>query len=635
MLNNEEILSNLRNIFLQETLVIFAEIEKVLLNIQQASDRSEQFSILCRIFQSLKSSAASIGFTELSQFANKVEEILVVFKINPSLCEARHLNLLVECCDMLKKWLYALNLDPKYDFRVDVLDAKLKNTISELDLAASNLQIIPENTAKDLPESAKLGDLLIVLGNASAGDIVWASEEQKKWQQKNSNKKLGEVLVEKGVCKAVEIERALKIQTILRESIQDKTNPNKDGRNQSVKIDTDRIENILNLVGELVVIKSQIMQDPILKNLREQKISALLLLLDKTVRELQENSLALRMTSLKSTFMKVQRTVRELSERLNKTVELNFYGDETELDRGIVELLTDPLMHICRNSIDHGFEHIEDRIKLGKPEKAKLSLSAGRQGGRIYIDITDDGRGIDKEKVFAKAKQQNLLPQDAQIDKYPDKNIYEFLFIPGFSTAEQVTEVSGRGVGMDVVRNNLEKMKGSIEINSKINEGTHIRLWIPLTMAITDAMLLQVCGNTYVLPTEVICELIHPEDVKIYSKADIKSTINVRGSILPLIKLKNALGLEEHPSDIANNSKEVIIVVEENKFKVALMVDAVLGQSQVVVKGLSSALSGSRGIGGAAILGDGKVGLILDIGELVHHKNHSNYLEFNQINRIK
>jgi two-component system chemotaxis sensor kinase CheA len=380
---------------------------------------------------------------------------------------------------------------------------------------------------------------------------------------------------------------------------------------QNVKVDTRKLDNLVDIVGELVIVQSIIQEDPALQRLVDERLGRNLAQLKRITTDLQRNAMAMRMTPIRPTFQKMSRLVRDLSRKSGKTIDLALSGEDTELDRKVVEDINDPLMHMVRNSVDHGIEPSERRQAAGKPAQARVSLSAYHEGGNIVIAIADDGAGLNTDRIRAKAVSQGLITEDQALS---NAEIHELIFRPGFSTAEQVTEISGRGVGMDVVRRNIEALRGRIEIQSTPGEGTTFLIKLPLTLAILEGLLLRTGEQRFVLPTFCIRESLRPTRDQVHSFQGRRRVIQVRDSLLPMIHLSELFGA----SDMLPEPWEAtVVVIDDNGRRMALMVDELLGKQEVVIKALGSAFAHVRGIAGGAILGDGRVGLILDAGGLV------------------
>jgi two-component system chemotaxis sensor kinase CheA len=373
-----------------------------------------------------------------------------------------------------------------------------------------------------------------------------------------------------------------------------------------VKIDAERVDSVLNLVGELVVLKSQLINRAESYS-NDQSFVQLVGLVDKAVRELQDRTLSMRLTPLKSLFLKTQRVIRDLAVKLDKPVDFVMEGEETEIDRSMVEALSDPLLHLARNALDHGIENAERRSSSGKAAKGSIHLKAGYQGGRIVIELRDDGGGLNSKKIAAKAVEKGILsPQAAE--SMAETQIHQLIFAAGFSTAEKVTEVSGRGVGMDVVRTQVEKLKGHIDLESTEGRGTTIRISLPLTTSILDGMVISVGKQTFILPMECIIELANLKVsslVPLFGERD-GLVWHHRGKVFPVVDLRERFGNLTRSDDCR------VALIDTGTRPVALLVDGLLGQSQVVLKPLDESVRTCKGLSGAAILGDGRVALVID-----------------------
>jgi two-component system chemotaxis sensor kinase CheA len=384
-----------------------------------------------------------------------------------------------------------------------------------------------------------------------------------------------------------------------------------DESRQTVKVDTRKLDNLVDIVGELVIVQSIIQEDPALQRLVDERLSRNLGQLKRITTDLQRNAMAMRMTPIRPTFQKMSRLVRDLSRKNGKTIDLVLAGEDTELDRKVVEDINDPLMHMVRNSVDHGIEMPDARRASGKPAQARVSLSAYHEGGSIVIAIADDGAGLNTERIRAKAVAQGLIADD---DTMSAAEIHELIFRPGFSTAEKVTEISGRGVGMDVVRRNIEALRGRIEIHSTPGQGTTFLIKLPLTLAILEGLLLRTGEERFVLPTFCVRESLRPAREQVHSFQGRRRVIQVRDSLLPMIHLSELFG---ETGAVPEPWEATVVVIDDNGRRIALLVDELLGKQEVVIKSLGTAFTHVRGVAGGAILGDGRIGLILDAGGLV------------------
>lgn len=383
---------------------------------------------------------------------------------------------------------------------------------------------------------------------------------------------------------------------------------------QTVKVSTNRMDNLVTMVGELVIAQQMVVQDVAAAASNGHPVHRTLNHMGKMIRDLQEVSMSLRMVNLKSTFQKMTRLVRDVSQKAGKQIEVFTEGEDVELDRNVVEAITDPLVHMIRNSCDHGVEGAEERKANGKPAQGSVTLRAYHAGGSIVIEIADDGRGLRREKLLAKAKAKGIIPADTDERAMPDSEVFALIFLPGFSTAEKVTDISGRGVGMDVVRRNIEALRGKIEIRSTPGEGTTFLLRLPLTMAIIDGMVVRVGKQRYVLPTLSIQQSFRPREQDVKTAAGVGEMVKVRGSMLPIYRLNRVLELGEGRQNI---SDALLVVMEADDARFCLMVDEIIGQHQVVIKTLTQTGQKLRGVSGGAILGDGRVALILDVAQVV------------------
>lgn len=395
--------------------------------------------------------------------------------------------------------------------------------------------------------------------------------------------------------------------------------------NSSIKVDTARVDSVLDAVGELVVLKNQLVHDDAVRGGNNVRLAAIVDQLDKTVRELYDKTLSIRMTPLKSLFLKIQRIVRDVSLTLNKPVDLQLVGEETEVERTVFELLGDPLVHLVRNAMDHGIEKPEIRAEKGKPTTAKVVVQAKQSGGSVLIEIVDDGGGINRAKVIKKAQEKGLIAAGTDVDSMPDEQVYQFIFAPGFSTADKVSDLSGRGVGLDVVKSNLERINGKIDIKSKPDVGTTFRLSIPLSTAITDGIVVAIENSKYIMPIHSIREIVRvvPQDFTNISKAG--RVVKIREILMPVIDIRKTIGkinweqlesakyqVDAHRNSLrARREESMLIIIESMYGMMALPVDDVIGQAQVVVKALTTGHDIPE-VAGAAIMGDGRTVLILD-----------------------
>lgn len=393
------------------------------------------------------------------------------------------------------------------------------------------------------------------------------------------------------------------------------------GNVTSIRVDIDKVDTLINMVGEMVIIQAMLaMQTRDLHPQEHAGIMAGIAELTAHTRDLQEAVMAVRMQPVKSIFSRMPRLVRDLSSQLGKDIRLQTSGETTEVDKTIIEQLSDPLNHMIRNALDHGLETPQERLAAGKPAQGTVHLSAFHRGGRIIIELRDDGRGIDRARVLKKAQEKGLVARDATLS---ESEIDHLIFAPGFSTAEQVTSISGRGVGMDVVRRNIESIGGTVSLRNTPGEGTQFSISLPLTLAILDGMIVRVASEFYIIPIAHIIETLCPRAGEIREIADGQCVLNVRGEFVPVMRLSQ---LFQVPGADSAAARPLVVLVENGDEQMGLVVDELVGQQQVVIKSLEENSDPVAGISGATILGDGKVSLILDIAGLkqinIYTPNH-------------
>jgi len=466
------------------------------------------------------------------------------------------------------------------------LDKALKNKNRKIgEILVDEGITTPDKIEETVREQKPLGEMLIKKGEITESQLEKALKEQ--------GRKTGEVLVQDGATSPDKIDSALQRQTKL--------------RSMTVKVDTDKLDNLFDLVGELVIANTLISGEMKSTN-NNNGSSKNLSQLNKITKDIQDQVMSMRMVSLKQTFQKMSRLSRDVSLQAGKKVKLQISGEDTELDKNVIEEIADPLVHILRNSIDHGIEPENERVAKGKPKEGTVRLSAFHRGGNIIIEIEDDGNGLQKDKILKKAIEKGLIDDQAELS---DNQIYRLIFSPGFSTAEKVTNISGRGVGMDVVTKNIEKLRGKVEVTSHEGKGTLFTIKLPLTLAIIDGIVVKVGDATYIIPTTSIEESIRPKQEEINTVKEKGEVINRRGNLFPLVRLHKVYNINTTKT---NPWEAIVIIVESEEGRFSLLVDELLGQQQVVIKNLGERFKNVKGVSGGAILGDGKIGLILDVG---------------------
>jgi two-component system chemotaxis sensor kinase CheA len=451
-----------------------------------------------------------------------------------------------------------------------------------------------------LPEDAtRLGELLVGSGALTPQELEKALHEQRiNTELKRSASLLGEILVEQR-----SVEPAL-VQAALSKQSQIQAHKSKEGR--SVRVDADKLDELINLVGELVIAGAGASQ--LAQRCQNDALQQATSVVSGLVEDIRDSALRLRMVPIGGTFNRFQRVVRDVSLELGKYIDLQISGTDTELDKTVVEKIGDPLMHLIRNAMDHGIESPEVRLAAGKPAKGRLSLNAYHDSGSIVIEIADDGAGLDRERILQKALERGLL---APIATPSDQDIYNLIFEPGFSTAAAVTSLSGRGVGMDVVKRNITALRGSVDLDSQAGQGTRVRIRLPLTLAIIDGFLVGVGQASYVVPLDMVQECLELTEEDRQATRE-RNYLNLRGTVLPLVYLR-----DQFNAGGRSGRRENVVVVRCGGQKAGLVVDELQGEFQTVIKPLGKLFSALRGISGSTILGSGSVALILDVPTLV------------------
>jgi two-component system chemotaxis sensor kinase CheA len=456
-----------------------------------------------------------------------------------------------------------------------------------------------------LPERpGRLGEILVRCGSVTARELAAALDQQQEasgWQANTqaATAPLGAILVGQGTVEPEVVAAALHKQR--QDKRAGRAGEAKPAEARTVRVDADKLDHLINLVGELIIAGAS--ANLIARRVHNAELQESTSRLSTLVEEVRDSALQLRMVKIGATFNRFQRVVHDVSRELGKDIGLVVNGEDAELDKTVVEKIGDPLMHLVRNAIDHGIEPAEQRRAAGKPERGTVRLNAYHDSGSIVIEVSDDGGGLKKERIFAKAVERGLVEADR---KLTDSEIYALIFEPGFSTAEQVTNLSGRGVGMDVVKRNINALRGSVGIDSAEGKGTVVTVRLPLTLAIIDGFLVGLGKSTYVIPLDTIEECIE------FAAEPGHDYANLRGQVLPFVRLRDMFGVQG-----AAGRRESIVVLKHAGQRAGLVVDALLGEFQTVIKPLSPVFSGVRCISGSTILGSGEVALILDVAALL------------------
>lgn len=575
--------------FVAESLENLSTIEVKLMDLEQDPSDLDTINAIFRPFHTVKGVSGFLNFNKINKLAHISENLLDKARNGALSIEGEVIDVILESVDILKKMIE--NVQATLD----------TGTPLEGDIDTGQLIVRIEHfLTRSVGEDKKLlGEILVDKGAISETDLKDAIDVQKK----KDGKKLGEILLEKKKVETKEVVSALREQK-------------KSGQPAAhhVKVDAGKLDNIVDMVGELAIAQSMLRQNELIMTSKDRKLDQINNQLNMITSALQKTAMSLRMVPIKNTFQKMLRLVRDQAKKAGKEVQLVMSGEDTEIDRNMVEEIYEPMVHIIRNSIDHGLELPQEREAANKPKQGYIYLRAYHKGGDIVIEIEDDGQGLNREKIRKKAVSSGLIKEG---EKLTEGEINNLIFHPGFSTAEKITDVSGRGVGMDVVKNKIiEKLRGRVEIQSSPGKGTTIFIRLPLTLAIINGMVVRVNGEKYIIPTLAVQESFRPKKTECHTVKRKGEVIMFRDSLVPLIRLDQLLALNGNDSSGEMDKapwERLVVVVENQERRRCLLVDELLGQEEVVIKSLGKGLTDVKGIAGGAIMGDGRVGLILDI----------------------
>lgn len=654
-------LSQFSQAFFVEAIELLAQMEQLLLEIDVASPDSEQLNAIFRAAHSIKGGAATFGFTALTETTHLLENLLDRARHGQLRLSGPMIDAFLETKDALLEQLnaYQAGKEPE-PARVAQICAVLQ-------------QLALENSGGDKPGAAPVaapapapvaapaaapGTLCIRLSGLSDSECDLLADELgnlgKVASRTRTNDQLTVMLettcepddiiavccfvidesqidiargaaaeaapapalpaAEPAVAQPAESAKpqAAAVASPVASPVAQAAQPAAQGgkESSSIRVDVEKVDQLINLVGELVITQSMLTQAAtMLDPVAYERFLSGLGHLERNARDLQESVMSIRMMPMDYVFSRFPRVIRDVSAKLGKQVRLDTFGKETELDKGLIERIVDPLTHLVRNSLDHGIETPDVRLAKGKDATGQLLLSAQHHGGNIVIEVSDDGAGLNREKILAKAIQQGLPVNESM----PDEEVWQLIFAPGFSTAEQITDISGRGVGMDVVKRNIQEMGGHVEIHSRGGHGTTTRIVLPLTLAILNGMSVKVGNEAYILPLSYVIESLQPLPDHLHSITSDGHVIKVRGEYLPLIELHRVFDVAAAQ---VNPTQGILVIVQADDTRFALMVDELLGQHQVVVKNLETNYRKVPGISAATILGDGSVAFIIDVAAM-------------------
>ncbi len=587
--------------FYQESEEGLTNADQILLSVEQNGADLENVNALFRVFHTIKGVAGFLELKEVSSLAHTTETMLNQVRQGKLELDGSVLDLTFDSVGLMRrmtKELYA-SVEKRAGFSET---PELPTLLDRLNAVIQG-RVLPAPVIMDVPPGLKLGEILTRAPTHLPTDVLSEALEA----QKDTGRLLGEELVAMGALEAKQVGAAIRSQKVA--DAKEAAAKIK----ETVKVDIDRVDSLVEMIGELVIVESMVVNAEEIAAITQPRVRNYLSQLGKLTRDLQDVGMRMRMVPVRGVFQKMARMVRDLSRKKGVQIRFELDGEGTEMDRSMVEQISDPLVHMIRNAVDHGMESREVRIASEKEVTGLIKLSAYHEGGSIVIELADDGAGLNREAILRKAKEQGLVSDK---DVLSDNEVYNLIFAPGFSTAKQVTEISGRGVGMDVVKRNVEAMRGRVSISTVPGRGTTFKMVLPLTLAIIEGMLVAVGGERYIIPTLSVIESMVLQRNMYFSFAGAHELINVRGEILPLVRLSSIFEVADAKTDLSDG---LVVIVEGVGTRFGIFIDDVVTQQQVVIKSLGDRLKDVKGQSGAAILGDGSVGLILDVNGIVEY----------------
>lgn len=580
-LNEEDL--DLITSFVMESQESLEAVEVSLIDLEQAPDDAENINTIFRAFHTIKGVSGFLNFFNINKLAHYAENLLESIRSGDIIIDQPVVDIILASVDILKQLIQGVADGIQNNSSLDVgIDINpLIQRIEEVAVNGNRFTFKP------------IGTILVQRGDLTSELLQKGLEKQ----YLEPDKKLGQILIDEKSVTPAQVEAALNDQKkTLRSHLI-----------SQVKVDTQKLDNLMDLTGELVIAQTMLKQYFAALAVKDQKLNHNLGRLNQITSSLQATAMSMRMVPIKATFQRMLRLVRNLSQTTGKKVRLVMNGEETQIDRNVVEELYEPMVHMIRNSVDHGIEMPEDRLSAGKDPAGQISLKACHKGGNIIVEICDDGRGLDKCGIIRRAKACGLITDEESLS---DRELFNLIFHPGFSTAKKVSDISGRGVGMDVVKKTIETLKGRIEVRSRPGKGSTFIISLPLTLAILDGIIVRVGPERYVIPALSVVESFRPAENDYSTFKDRGEMILFRGKLIRLVRLNRIFNLK--CSDV-DPWKALVVVAEYENHQIALLLDELLGKEEVVIKSLGDVFKAVNGITGGAILGDGRVGLILDI----------------------
>ena len=594
----------LLNEFCNEGKDLLSQVEQGVLVLEEDPAHRETLNQVFRAFHTFKGGAGFLGLEPIKDLAHNLESLLDAARQNSLVIDKHVINLILAGGDTLRQFVDGIEQTIRSDNKIAPIIVPTRGLIERV---RSTLDGNPGEVTVEKP----------------SGTSVLAIEPPSEPASEPINQPASEPADEaKIIAPIAKIKKPIPTLPKEIEEPQPKPSPKPKATNLSnfVKIDTQKLDALIDLVGELVIAKSMVVEHPVVAGQQSEELSRELRQLSRIATDLQRNAMSLRMVPIRTTFQKMNRLVRDLANSQNKQICLVTKGEDTELDRNIVEALAEPMIHMLRNSIDHGIERPAEREGLGKSAEGKIEIEACHQAGGILIRIEDDGRGIDPARILAKARERGIIDSDFNGNTH---EILSLIFEPGFSTAETITDVSGRGVGMDVVRGSISRLRGRIDVQSVIGKSTTFSIYLPLTLAIIDGMLVGAGSQRFIIPTLSIQESFKPTASMLSTLKGRGQLVNLRGRLIPMISLCQKLKIN---NSSANPSEGIILIINSGGQAKGLLVDHLISKQEVVIKPMGDTLKSQPVYSGAAIMGDGRVALILDpdtLGRTDSHRTES------------
>ncbi len=588
--------------FVEEASEHLDAIEAAVLEVERSPSDPEAIDSLFRPFHTIKGAAGFLNLRDIVGLTHEAETLLDQARKGTRQITSGLIDLVFEVVDILKVQFAGIrdhlanpNSEAIPQPPIELMIANLRGVVAGR-IEAAGSSPVSGDPDKQLDQNA------VEQGSAPQDAGNNAIEGQSR---SADSPNVTEASARTGVANATQSSQGPRSQADAKGA---QAKPGAGAGEQSVRIDTAKLDALVDMVGELVIAQTQVSASPLVAN--DPRLAKDVTRSTKIVRDVQDAAMAMRMIPIGPTFQKMARLVRDVARKVGKNVDLTISGEDTELDKNVIQQIGDPLVHMVRNAVDHGIEAADVRMEAGKPASGNVSLSAYHSGGNIVIEITDDGKGLNAEALIRKGIEKGIISED---DQLTEEQAYDLVFAPGFSTAEQITGVSGRGVGMDVVRRNIENLRGKCEINSTAGKGSTFSIRLPLTLAIIDGMVLRVGTERFIIQTVTVENALRPTKDQISSVQHKGAVLNARGRLIPIVPLGPLFGSSQHvdPCDA------IVVIAQYEGGEIGIVVDELIGQQQVVIKPLGERFQKLRGISGAAILGDGKVGLILDVPGIV------------------